>query len=147
MQIREAQKDDLPALLALYEHLHGEAPPPMSPELEHLWGKIRANPDHHIFCGMLDGRLTASCVLVVVPNLTHGQRPYAIVENVVTHPDCRGRGCGLRLLEHAKSAARQAGCYKISLMTGVKRTGTVQFYERAGFNRQDKIGFVHWLDK
>ena len=81
----------------------------------------------------------------MVPNLTHGQRPYALVENVVTHPDFRGHGLASACLAAARELAALQGCYKIMLMTGSKRESTLRLYERAGYNRQDKTAFVQWL--
>lgn len=83
---------------------------------------------------------------MIVPNLTHNQRPYAFVENVVTSAAFRRRGLALACLDYAKNIALQANCYKIMLMTGSKQEGTLAFYERAGFNSGDKKAFIQWLN-
>lgn len=31
-----------------------------------------------------NGQIVATCILVIIPNLTHSQRLYAFVENVIT---------------------------------------------------------------
>lgn len=77
---------------------------------------------------------------MVIPNLTRGGRPYALIENVVTHADHRQRGHGRALLHAAVAAAWEAGCYKVMLMTGSKRPETLRFYADAGFE-QSKTGF------
>lgn len=147
MLIREAVREDLPALLELYTHLNPEeAPPPPGPGLNAVWERILEDKNQHLLVGEEAGVLISSCVLVVVPNLTRGPRPYALVENVVTHRQWRGRGCATRLLHHARALAQGQGCYKLMLLTGSKEAATLRFYEKAGYNRQDKTGFVQWLE-
>jgi len=145
MRIREAGENDLLPLLELYAHLHGDAAPPIGAALAGLWAGILADQNHHILLGMQEDHLVSSCVMLVVPNLSHGQRPYAVIENVVTHTAYRGRGYATSLLRFARDAAIRAGCYKIMLMTGSKREETLRFYENAGFNRYDKTAFIQWL--
>lgn len=85
-------------------------------------------------------------MLVIVPNLTQGQRPYGLIENVVTDEAHRNRGYASRLLDFAKGIATERRCYKIMLMTGSKTESTWRFYERAGYNRTDKTAFIQWLE-
>ena len=87
----------------------------------------------------------SSCVCVVVPNLTRDLRPYALIENVVTHPDWRNRGLASACLAAARDIARENQCYKIMLLTGAKDEKTLDFYRRAGFNSSDKTAFIQWL--
>ena len=142
--VREAEKSDLNALLSLYSFLHEEEAPP--PErAASAWDAVCADGNHHVLLGELDGRPAASCVLVLIPNLTRGARPYGLIENVVTHPDFRRRGYAAALLDHASGLAREAGCYKVMLLTGHKDAATLNVYRRAGFNAEDKTAFIKWL--
>ena len=143
--IRELQAQDLEGLLKLYTYLHDNPVPAPSPTLSALWHEIMEDPRHHIIAAWEDGRPMSSCVCVVVPNLTHGQRPYALIENVVTDPAYRGRGLATACLAYACELARTAGCYKVMLLTGAKKESVLRFYEKAGFNRQDKTAFIRWL--
>jgi hypothetical protein len=36
-------------------------------------------------------------------------------------------------MKEAQSIAKQAGCYKVALMTGSNRISTIKFYESCGF--------------
>jgi GNAT superfamily N-acetyltransferase len=140
LQIREASGADLPALLALYQYLvSGEAPPPPEVALSIL-DRFLLYPGSAILVGEVDGLLIVSCTLVVVPNLTRGGRPYGLIENVVTHGDFRKRGYGKQILNSAATAAWNAGCYKVMLMTGSGKPETLKFYLDAGFE-QSKTGF------
>lgn len=145
MRTREIGANDLDGLLALYTHLHDNPVPEQTPDLLALWEQILYSPDHHIIVAEEEGTLAASCVLVVVPNLTHGQRPYGLIENVVTHRGFRGRGFASACLAFARELAQKAGCYKLMLMTGSRQEHVLQFYRNAGYNSEDKTAFVQWL--
>lgn len=146
MNIRKAQSADLPQLLELYTHLHNNPVPPLDDRLAAVWREILSDKNQHIAVGVVGGTLVSSCVVVIVPNLTHDQRPYALIENVVTHAAYRGKGYASQLLQYAKDLAASRGCYKIMLMTGSKEESTWRFYEKAGYNRMDKTAFVQWLE-
>jgi GNAT superfamily N-acetyltransferase len=95
-----------------------------------------------VLVGEVDGRVITSCMLVIVPNLTRGGRPFGLIENVVTDSGHRRQGHGLAILRRALRCAWDAGCYKVMLLTGSKREETLRFYEQAGFRRGVKTGFV-----
>ena len=88
--IREANIDDFDGLINLYTHLHNNPIPDKTPELLVLWERIISDKDHHIIVAEEDGKIISSCVCVIIPNLTHSQRPYALVEYVVTDGAYRG---------------------------------------------------------
>lgn len=143
MQIRTLHRHDLDSLLSLYSHLHdSDDPPPGRPELEAVWAEALANPKCAYFGGFGNGELVSSCTILVVPNLTRGARPYALIENVVTHRDHRSKGFGRALLARALEFAWSHRCYKVMLMTGRKDEATRHFYQGAGFDGEAKRAFV-----
>ena len=144
--IREAIEADLDGLLSLYTHLHDNPIPDKTEELLDLWRRILRDEQHHIIVAEEDGRIVSSCVCVIILNLTRRQRPYAVIENVITDPAYRGRGLATACLNYAREIARRENCYKMMLMTGSKDEQTLRFYERAGYNRKDKTAFVQWLE-
>ena len=83
--IREIKETELDALLELYTHLHESGVPENSDHLQKTWETICKDKNHHIIVCEIDGRIVSSCVCVIIPNLTRNVRPYAFVENVVTH--------------------------------------------------------------
>ena len=143
--IREVQRSDLKGLLELYMQLHDNPMPEESPELLEKWNIIMDDKDHHIIVVEENHRIVASCVCVIIPNLTHEQRPYAFVENVITDEAYRGRGFATKCLEYAKEIAMRENCYKMMLLTGSKNPKTLEFYRNAGYNSEDKTAFIQWL--
>ena len=143
--IQEAKKEDLSKLLALYTHLNDNPYPAIDSPLEKLWADMVHDARQHILLGYTEETLVSSCVLIIIPNLTHGQRPYALIENVITHPHHRKRGYGSLLLTAARDIAARNDCYKIMLMTGSKDDSTLRFYRQAGYNTEDKTAFIQWL--
>lgn len=143
--VREARPGDLQALLELYLFLHETAVPKRSEHLAAVWEQILRDENHHLIVNEEAGKIVSSCVCVVIPNLTRGVRPYAFVENVVTHAGYRGRGYATQCLDCAKSIAKRENCYKIMLLTGSKEQKTLDFYQNAGYNSADKTAFIQWL--
>ncbi len=133
-------------LLHLYLYLHEKEIPEFSQHLSETWETIMADKNHHIIINEIDGAIVSSCVCVIIPNLTRGVRPYAFIENVVTHGDYRGKGYATECLNYAKEIAEKANCYKMMLLTGSKKEATLEFYKNAGYNSTDKTAFVQWLE-
>lgn len=94
----------------------------------------------------IDGKIVASCVCVIIPNLTRNVRPYAFVENVVTHGEYRKKGYATDCQNFAKKIAEENHCYKMMLLTGSKEESTLNFYRNAGYNSSDKTAFIQWID-
>jgi GNAT superfamily N-acetyltransferase len=143
--VREIKENELNELLELYLYLHETTVPEMSEHLKNTWKTILEDKNHHIIVKEVDGKIVSSCVCVIIPNLARGVRPYALVENVVTHGDYRKKGYSTECLNYAKEIAIKENCYKIMLLTGSKLESTLNFYRKAGYNSNDKTAFVRWL--
>lgn len=142
---REIITNELNELLELYTYLHELGVPEHNEDLEKTWNTICNDENHHIIVCEVDGKIVSSCVCVIIPNLTRNIRPYAFIENVVTHTDYRGKGYATACLNYAKEIAQKANCYKIMLLTGSKNDRTLNFYKKAGYNSEDKTAFIQWL--
>ncbi len=143
--VREARKEDLNEILELYLCLHEESIPEKSNTLLGTWEQIIQDKNHHLLVNEVNGRIVSSCVCVIIPNLTRKVRPYAFIENVVTHTDFRGQGLASECLKYAKKIAKQNNCYKMMLLTGSKEEKTLDFYKSAGYNCTDKTAFIQQL--
>lgn len=143
--IRYIQKHELRELLDLYQHLNKDDQTiAENAELKSLWTEILEDKGQHYLVTEVDGKLVSSCIIIVIKNLTRSAKPYALIENVVTHPDYRNKGIGTRLLKRAQEIAKEKGCYKVMLLTG--RKNAIPFYENLGFERGSKTGFIIRFD-
>ena len=144
--IREANKDDLEEILNLYLYLHEKSVPKDSEHLRKTWNSIINDANHHLIVCEIYGKIVASCVCVIIPNLTRNVRPYAFVENVVTHGEYGKKGDATNCLNFAKQIAEENNCYQMMLLTGSKEESTLNFYSNAGYNSSDKTAFIQWID-
>ena len=140
LTIRAAGQADLPALLDLYRHLDAGDVRCPADKAATILERFLSYAGSAILVGHIGADVVASCTVVVIPNLTRGGTPYALIENVVTDAGYRNRGLGKAILRAAVEHAWSAGCYKAMLMTGSKKPSTLAFYEAAGFE-QSKTGF------
>ena len=142
-KIRLIREDELEHLLSLYHYLNLDDPVlEADVQLKKLWKSIISHPDYFYLVLEEDGMLVSTCNLTVILNLTRQAKPFGLVENVVTHPNYRNNGYGTALLKKAVQIAREHGCYKVMLLTSQKDDATLNFYENAGFNRDEKTGFI-----
>ena len=145
--MREAALADLEALLGLYEQLTGPLDEPVPhplPDPRAAIEQIVADPARSLLVAELDGELVGTLDVLIAPNLTHHARPWALVENVVVAARARRRGAGRALMLRAIALAREAGCYKVNLISGNVRTGAHDFYRSLGFEATGK-GFKTYL--
>lgn len=139
--VRKAIPDDLSAVLALYRHLSAEDPELAMVEAKPAWDALLQSPMTMVVVADIENFVAATCVLVIVPNLTRGARPFALIENVVTDPGYRNRGMGTAVLHFAMRAAWEQRCYKVMLSSGRTEEATLRFYEKAGFKGGGKTFF------
>lgn len=138
--VRDANKADLPRLLELLDQLllspdaEGEdLSSPVAETYRAPFDEIEANPNHRLLVVDVGGRVVGTAVVLVIANLSHHGRPWAVVENVVVDEAERGKRYGELLMERAREIAEQAGCYKVSLTSQKGRADAHRFYQRLGF--------------
>ena len=81
----------------------------------------------------VDGLIVGTTYLNVMPNLSRGGQPYAVIENVVIAEHVRGQGLGRRLMDGTLERAWAAGSYKAMVQTGSRNPNTHAFYRACGF--------------
>ena len=141
MNIRKATASDAEALKILYfEHLTHF--PPQEEQDLFLWQrkleKLEQDENMHLLILEVDKKVVSSVQMAIIETLTHNVRPFAVIENVVTHADYRNQGYASALLEKATEIAIARGCYKIFLETGSNKESTLNFYRKNGFEIDKK---------
>ena len=136
--IRIATEADLPRLIELLAQLAADNPDREDPSRLTDYAAALARSEaqgQRLLVAEAGGRVVGTLVLVLLENLSHQAKPYAIIENVVVDEAERGKRIGEALIRHAIDTARAAGCYKVSLTSNKRRTKAHRFYERLGFER------------
>lgn len=141
MIIRKAKSTDANDLKVLYfDHLTHF--PPKEEQDMNLWRKLldkfEKDENMHLLVIEEDGKCVSSVQMAIIESLTHNVRPFAVVENVVTHASYRNKGYASALLEKATEIAKERGCYKIFLETGSNKESTLNFYKNNGFVIDEK---------
>jgi len=137
--VRAATEEDIPRILELYRELvitTSEAEKGQSPsqdDYQRIFADIRDHSGHELLVAEEQGEVAGSVVLLIVPNLSHGALPWAVVENLVVDQRYQGKGFGRLLMEYAIARAKEAGCYKIGLSSDKRRREAHRFYSSLGF--------------
>jgi N-acetylglutamate synthase-like GNAT family acetyltransferase len=138
--IRKAVFQDIPRILELYEQLTEEKQNIPPDTIKRVFAEIEAMPRQSFLVAAKDGRVVGTLFLQIVPNFTHDARPWAIIENMVVDSACRRQGIGRLLIEKAFAISREAGCYKVQLLSNKKRLEAHRFYHSMGFE-DSAVGF------
>ena len=146
MIFRNATIDDYSAVLNLYRGFSKIARSVDWPEPGGLeqYRAVLDHPGTSIIIAQRGDEIVAMATLHVLPNMTRGGQPYALIENVITAENHRRKGFGRRVMEETIETAWKAGVYKIMLLIDRNRLhGGVQgFYEKLGFSTDEKIGMA-----
>ena len=137
--VRLATEEDIPRILELYRELvitTSQVEQDRSSSLDdcrRVFDEIRATQGHELIVAESKGTVVGTIMLLIVPNLSHGASPWALVENMVIDAGYRRQGLGTMLMDYAVARAKEAGCYKIQLVSNKKRQDAYQFYCSSGF--------------
>jgi len=145
MEAREIKESELDQLLEFYLlHLFDVKDDPLADQkvVNRIWNTIQTS-ENFAALGVFDKNiLMASCSITIVPNLTRGCRPYALIENIATHRQYRRQGYGMANLLYATDYAKERGCYKAMFMTGHLNKKVEKFCKASGFNSGEKKAYI-----
>ena len=140
--VRKAEKQDLSAILTLYEYLHpDEKQPEISAGLAAKWNFLCDNEFFHYFVVECENAIVSTCSISIIPNLTRNGRSFGLIENVVTSKYHRRKGFAKSVIGAALDFAWEHGCYKVILETDNYRD-LDQFYENIGFQKGPKTAWI-----
>jgi GNAT superfamily N-acetyltransferase len=140
--IRSANLEDFEAVSRLYAQLNVDDPPVTGSEYIRVFEQILDREGLDILLLEVDGEVLGATYLNLIPNLSRGGRPYAVIENVVIAAHRRGEKLGRRLMDATLQRAWAAGCYKAMLQTGSKTPATHAFYRACGFADDVKTAYL-----
>jgi GNAT superfamily N-acetyltransferase len=134
--VREAMERDLSDILRAYFEagITGESEFTVEEAREHF-GRFRSYPYYRFFVAEVDGAFAGSYALIILDNLAKRGAKAGVVEDVAVLPGYQGQGVGRAMMEHALAECRAAGCYKMTLSSGLPREGAHRFYDSLGFER------------
>jgi len=134
--IREAARDDLPAIVALlHEDVIREVDESQVPPEAYAdaFEEITSDAHQQLLVGVLDGEVVATGQLTWVRHLTYVGGLMCQLESVRVRSDRRGRGLGRALMEHVIGVARARGAARVELTTNARRARAQEFYKELGF--------------
>jgi GNAT superfamily N-acetyltransferase len=138
--VREAIDGDIPRILELYEELTEEKIDVSEDKIHRVFDEIAAIPNQELMVAEKDNLVVGTLFLQIVPNLSHNAHPWGILENMVVDVRYRRQGIGRLLIDHALLRCREAGCYKLQLLSHKSRTPAHEFYRSMGFD-ESALGF------
>ncbi|MBQ7863517.1 MAG: GNAT family N-acetyltransferase [Lachnospiraceae bacterium] len=136
MIIRQAKPEDAQDLKTLYFDFLTHFPPKEEQDMNRwadVISRFEKSEDKFLLVVEEDGKAVSSVQVAIIEGLTHNVRPFAVVENVVTHGEYQNRGFASALLERATEIAKEFNCYKVFLETGSNKESTLNFYRKNGF--------------
>jgi predicted GNAT family acetyltransferase len=144
MNIRKIRKNEINQLTELYFHyIPEENLPPIHPKkMEKIWNQIESNPCINYFVLEIEEKIVASCILTITPSFIRGGDGFGLIEHVVTNKNFRRKGFGESIVKHSLNYAWENGCTEVMLLSGSQNENAHKMYEKIGFNKYRKTGFI-----
>jgi len=141
-EARPARAEDLASLLALFRVSEVSAAAEPMEQAERIWSQMLSRDGLTVFVSEAEAKIVSTCMLITAPNLLRSGRQHAFLENVVTHPEFRGRGVGRAVVLAALAAAWEQDCFHVFLQSGRADPRVHRFYEGCGFEPGLRTAYV-----
>ncbi|MGA8049847.1 MAG: GNAT family N-acetyltransferase [Burkholderiales bacterium] len=132
-EAESADLDQLVELLALLFAQEAEFSPDGEKQLRALREILADRSLGRIYVAREAGRVVGMCSLLHTVSTAEGGKA-AWLEDLVVRPECRGRGIGRMLLEHAIGEARDEGVLRITLLSDAGNDRAHALYRKLGFD-------------
>jgi len=141
--IREAVPEDALYIEELYRLLlPNQTDIQVSPE---RLRQIAENTESFLYVYEEDGTIVGTLHLHLCMDALCDDRPFAVIERVITAQEVRGKGYGAKLMRYAEHKATSRGALKIMLSSAIRREDAHQFYEHLGYNSSSSKLFKKYL--
>ena len=144
LEYKIAIEQDLSILNSLYADMDNK--PLMTEEkILEIWQQIQQVPDYYVYLAYLENRAIGTFSLLFMPTMMHpGFYKSAILDSVAIYSKYRGQGWGTKMMQKALEISADAGCYKVTLSSNLKRDRAHKFYQSLGF-KQHGLSFSYQL--
>jgi GNAT superfamily N-acetyltransferase len=135
MEIRRAEADDVPAIVAMLadDPLGASRERQGDPAYAAAFKDIAADPRQMLVVAVHEAEVVGTLQLTFIPGLSRLGSTRALIEAVRVRSDQRGGGLGKQLIQWAVDAAKEHGAALVQLTTDASRKDAHRFYERLGF--------------
>lgn len=100
-----------------------------------IYKRMHQYPNYRVYVAAIDDKIVGTFELLIMDNLGHMGSPSGIIEDVVLNEEFQGKGIGKQMMKFAIDKCREAGCYKVTLSSNLKRVKAHAFYESLDFKR------------
>lgn len=142
IKIREATRQDLPALISLYEQLEDigdtrsnvKFPPEAIRQSQEIFTRLAHYPDYKVYLAQADDEIVGTFALLIMDSVPNGI-PSGIIENLVVARPWRRKGIGRQLMQVAIQICKSKDCYNLLLASQLDNADAHRFYEALGLRK------------
>jgi len=141
MNVREAEITDLDKIIELGKEVEEFN---VAEETTTFWPKesiknLIENEKNSVIIAENESEIFGFVIINYNPNLNK-----AIIENIYTKKEYRGKGIGKQLLDYSLNILKKKGCSYVCLLVDKNNNNSIEWYERQDFSHGKE--FV-WFDK
>jgi GNAT superfamily N-acetyltransferase len=132
--IRVADQRDTGAIAPLLGQL---GYPATALELGERLERLTDHPDAEVLVAELDGEVVGVAAYQVI-DLLERPDPQCRITALVVDDRYRRRGVAYALMHTIEESARELGCFRLEVTTGMERADALAFYRAAGFDERPR---------